>query len=103
MPFGFHDGQAACGPQLMEAPSCDQWRADVTAIMNNYSGNVCDRGAGGEELRSILEKAVVRPVVRYEGCESQALYFVKALVDRRPIRVKLDVCRFPIVPGAGRL
>ena len=87
----------------MEAPSRDQWRADVTATMDNYGGNVCDRGDVGEELRSILEKAVVRPVVRYEGRESQASYLVKALVDRHPIRIKRDGARFPIVPGAGRL
>jgi hypothetical protein len=39
--------------------------------------------------------------VRHESRENEAALFIEPLADGLPIRIKRDMDRFPIVPGAG--
>ncbi|MCY1307765.1 hypothetical protein D9M70_577200 [compost metagenome] len=84
----------------MQSPGGYRRSAKITSTTDQNSRNVGDLFHAIEDLATIAQKTVIRPVMGDEGCESEPCDFIETAIDWCPVGVERNMCRLPSVPVA---
>ncbi len=92
------DGELRLGPRAMQRPRALHRADDVVASLDDHRGDVANRIDVVEELRFLLEEALVDEVVRFDARERERVVVLVVLRDELVVLEEEARARFPHAP-----